>query len=96
MNEQLQKLVKQADYDLQQQFAKIDLACMRNSEKVLNAFQKNKIAEVHFGSTTGYGYDDIGRDTIERVFADVLGGSNAIYFWNACHNSCVICHATSW
>lgn len=78
MNEQLQKLVKQADYDLQEQFAKIDLACMRNSEKVLNAFQKNKIAEVHFGSTTGYGYDDIGRDTIERVFADVLGAEDAL------------------
>lgn len=78
MNQQLQKLIQQADYDLQEQFAKIDLACMKNSEKVLNAFQKNKIAEVHFGSTTGYGYDDIGRDTIERVFADVLGAEDAL------------------
>lgn len=78
MDTRLEKLVKQADEDLKEEFAKIDTSCLRNSEKVLAAFQKNKIAEVHFGTTTGYGYDDIGRDTIEKVFADVLGAEDSL------------------
>ena len=50
----------------------------QNTLKVLNAFHKYQINEVHFTSTTGYGYNDIGRDTIEKVFADVLGSEDAI------------------
>ena len=46
--------------------------------KVLKAFHNNRIADVHFGSTTGYGYGDIGRDTIENVFAEVLGAEDAL------------------
>ena len=46
--------------------------------KVLNAFHNNRISDVHFGSTTGYGYGDIGRDTIENVFAEVLGAEDAL------------------
>ena len=46
--------------------------------KVLSAFQKNRISDMHFGSTTGYGYNDIGRDTIEKVFADVLNAEDSL------------------
>lgn len=49
-----------------------------NSLKVLSSFHKHQISEVHFNSTTGYGYNDIGRDTIEKVFADVLGSEDAL------------------
>ena len=72
ISEEIENLANIAEKDLKEEFYKIDLACMKNSLNVLQAFQKNKIAEVHFNSTTGYGYDDIGRDTIEKVFADVL------------------------
>ena len=78
ISKQIEDLANEAEQNLKNEFAKIDLACTRNSLKVLGAFQKNKIAEVHFGSTTGYGYDDIGRDTIEKVFADVLKAEDAL------------------
>lgn len=72
ISEKIEDLANEAEENLKEQFLKIDLACTQNSLKVLMAFQKNKIAEVHFNQTTGYGYDDIGRDTIEKVFSDVL------------------------
>ena len=50
----------------------------KNLENFLNAFQEFKVKEVHFNSTTGYGYDDIGRDTIEKIFARVLKAEDAI------------------
>jgi cystathionine beta-lyase family protein involved in aluminum resistance len=48
-----------------------------NQLRVLNAFREARISESHFGGSTGYGYDDIGRDKIERVYADVFGGESA-------------------
>lgn len=74
----IDELIKNAESNLKEQFIKIDELCMKNSEKVLSAFQKYKISQAHFSSTTGYGYDDIGRDTIEKVFAAVLGGEDAL------------------
>lgn len=59
-------------------FQDIDNLCEKNSLKVLNAFQKHHISEVHFNSTTGYGYGDLGRDTIEEVYADILGAEDAL------------------
>ena len=50
----------------------------KNTLRVLSAFHKYQISEVHFSSTTGYGYNDIGRDTIEKVFASVLGSEDAL------------------
>lgn len=78
INQKLENLAMQAEENLKEQFSQIDLVCTKNSMKVLQAFQNNKIAEVHFGSTTGYGYDDIGRDTIEKVFAEVLGAEDSL------------------
>lgn len=74
----INELIKNAESDLNEQYMKINELCTKNSEKVLNAFQKYKISEAHFSSTTGYGYDDIGRDAIEKVFADVLGAEDAL------------------
>ena len=51
---------------------------MYNSMKVLKAFQDANISDVHFNSTTGYGYSDIGRDAIEKVFAQVLGAEDSL------------------
>lgn len=74
----INELIKIAENTIQDEFMKIDELCYKNSEKVLSAFQKYKISDAHFSSTTGYGYDDIGRDTIEKVFADVLCGEDAL------------------
>ena len=73
-----EKMIKNAEQCLYDVFKKIDENCMKNSEKVLNAFQKCKVSETHFSSTTGYGYDDIGRDTIEKVFSLVLGAEDSL------------------
>ena len=74
----IDEIFKNADIELCEEFKKIDLMCEKNSEKVLNAFYENKISETHFNSTTGYGYSDIGRDVIEKVFSSVLGSEDAL------------------
>ena len=61
-----------------EQFKLIDDVCFYNSEKVLKAFQENSVSETHFNSTTGYGYNDAGRDVIEKVFAKVFKAEDAI------------------
>ena len=72
------EIIKNAELEIKEVFEKIDEQCQKNSEKVLSAFQKYKISEAHFSSTTGYGYSDLGRDTIEKVFADVLKGEDSL------------------
>lgn len=59
-------------------FAEIDKNCELTSLKVLSAFHKYNVSENFFNSTTGYGYNDFGRDNIEKIFADVLDGEDAI------------------
>ena len=88
----LDDLVKNADTDLKCVFDKLDRDCYINSKRVLDSFIKNEVSEVHFNSTTGYGYNDIGRDVVEKVFADVLGGEDAIVrnqFISGTHALCV-------
>ena len=78
VKEDVIELSKKVEKEIKPQFEQIEKICEKNSLKVLKAFQDNRISEVHFGSTTGYGYDDIGRDTIEKVFAQVLGTEDAL------------------
>ena len=88
----LDDLVKNADTDLKGVFDKLDRDCYIYSKRVLDSFIKNGVSEVHFNSTTGYGYNDIGRDVVEKVFADVLGGEDAIVrnqFISGTHALCV-------
>ena len=56
----------------------VDRISFFNSMKVLNAFKNNKISSSHFEMSTGYGYDDIGRDAIERVYADIFRTEDAL------------------
>lgn len=57
---------------LQDRFAKIDQIAEYNQAKVLSAMQKNRVSAACFAATTGYGYDDVGRDNLEKVYADVF------------------------
>ena len=57
---------------LQKRFAQIDQIAEFNQAKVLTAMQKNRVSAACFAGTTGYGYDDVGRDNLERVYADVF------------------------
>ena len=72
------KLVSECEKELQTIFQKIDEQEYQNSLKVLNAFKELNISESDFNGTTGYGYGDIGRDKIDKVFAQVLGSEDAI------------------
>ena len=72
------KLVSECEKELQPIFQKIDEQEYQNSLKVLNAFKELNISESDFNGTTGYGYGDIGRDKIDKVFTKVLGSEDAI------------------
>ncbi|MGN0397100.1 MAG: aminotransferase class I/II-fold pyridoxal phosphate-dependent enzyme [Candidatus Fimimorpha sp.] len=56
--------------NLQERFQEIDKISEYNQLKVLKAMQDNRVAEAHFAATTGYGYNDMGRETLERIYAD--------------------------
>ena len=78
IDEDLERLAKEVEIEIAEGIAKVDERCVKNSLRVLKAFQDNKIADVHFNTTTGYGYDDIGRDTIEKVYAQVFHTEDAL------------------
>ena len=74
----INKLIETNEYALCDTFKKIDSVALFNQEKVLSAFQKERVALRHFSGTTGYGYDDVGRDTLSRLYADVFATESAI------------------
>ncbi len=73
-----EKLIKQCEEKLKKQFEYFEDVALYNQEKVLSAFQKNRLALRHFTGTTGYGYGDEGRDVLNTVFADIFGAEKAI------------------
>lgn len=78
ISEKTVEFVHNEEKKLEKEFKKIDEICEQNSLRVLSAFNKFEIAESHFASTTGYGYNDLGRDTIEQVFSYVLGAEDSL------------------
>lgn len=76
--ESTEKIVSESLAELAPRFAVLDETALFNQEKVLNAFRKNAVQARHFIGTTGYGYDDTGRDTLCAVFADALGAESAV------------------
>lgn len=63
---------------LKERFQEIDLVAEFNQMKVLKAMQDNRLSDIHFAATTGYGYNDIGRDTLEKIYADVFQAEDAL------------------
>lgn len=72
------ELVNNCEKEIKEELDKIDEICLKNSIKVLTAFNKNNISETDFTTTTGYGYNDCGRDKIEEVYKDVLKAEDAL------------------
>lgn len=88
ISEKVRQLGDRAQADLREQFERIDAIAETNTQKVLSAFQKNRVAESDFAGTTGYGYDDTGRDKLEGIYADIFGTEDAlvrIHFVNGTH-----------
>lgn len=75
---QTQQLGKEIEQKITAQFERIEEIAFYNQQKVLAAFRNNQVSENHFNGTTGYGYDDEGRDNLERVYADVFGAESAL------------------
>jgi len=78
ITKELLELSHSVEKELEDRFRKVDKICEYNSLKVLNAFRNNNISETHFTTTTGYGYNDIGRDTIEKVYSDIFNSEDAL------------------
>ena len=67
-----------AEKNVENIFEKIDDICEYNSLKVLKAFQDNNISDIHFNSTTGYGYSDVGREAIEKIYSQIFKAEDAL------------------
>ena len=78
ISEKVRELGRQAEAELWEQFSRIDGIAAQNTEKVLAAFQKHRVSESCFGGTTGYGYDDLGRDKLDEIYADIFGTEDAL------------------
>lgn len=71
-------LIEQTDNDIKEIIKKIDNLCLKNSQKVLEAFIENRVDYHHFNQTDGYGYNDDGRDVIEKVYATIFKAEDAL------------------
>ena len=71
-------LCKQAEEEVRPQFEAIEETAEFNQIKVLRAFSNHRVSEAHLGYSTGYGYDDLGRDTLEKIYAEVFGTEAAL------------------
>lgn len=88
ISDKVKALAAQAQADIRPQFDRIDAIAEENTAKVLAAFQKHRVSEAHFAGTTGYGYDDLGRDTLDLIFADLFHTEDAlvrVQFVNGTH-----------
>lgn len=78
IDDKLKEYAEKAEDICKSDFEEIDKTSEYNAAKVLAAFQKNNVSEASLGTTTGYGYSDIGRDKLDRVFADAFGAEDAL------------------
>lgn len=88
INDHIRKLGAEAQAELTEEFARIDSVAETNTARVLSAFQDNRVAEAYFAGTTGYGYDDLGRDKLDQIYAQIFGTEAAlvrVQFVNGTH-----------
>ena len=78
ISKQVRQLGEQAQAELREQFARIDAIAQENTQRVLEAFQDHRVADAYFAGTTGYGYDDLGRDKLDEIYADIFGTEDAL------------------
>ncbi|MDD2496888.1 MAG: methionine gamma-lyase family protein [Desulfitobacteriaceae bacterium] len=74
----LDSLVRQSEETAARCQKKIDETVRLNLHKVLSAFQNNRVGELHLGTTSGYGYNDLGRTVLEKIYAEVFGAEDAL------------------
>ena len=88
ISEQAYALGREAERKIAPYFARLEEICDKGTEKVLAAFRRHRVSDTMFAGTTGYGYDDQGRDTLDKIYADIFGaeaGLVRIGFVNGTH-----------
>ena len=88
LSDKVRALGDQAQRELVDEFSRIDIIAQENTQRVLAAFQDHRVADSYFAGTTGYGYDDLGRDKLDEIYADLFGTEAAlvrIQFVNGTH-----------
>lgn len=78
IDSKLLMLGRNVEATLKDRFEEIDRIAEYNQLKVLKAMQDNRLSDIHFAATTGYGYNDLGRDTLEQVYADIFRAEDAL------------------
>ena len=78
LSDQVLDIAKRAEENVKISFSAINETAEYNQIKVMRAFSSHKVSEAHLGMSTGYGYDDLGRDTLEKIYADVFGTQKAL------------------
>ena len=78
IRDDIRDFVEKSQDSLKEQFKRVDDIALYNQNKVLDAFRKFEVGQRHFSQTNGYGYDDIGRDTLCKIYADVFNAESAI------------------
>lgn len=76
--QEIEKMILDAEEALKGRFARVEETAYKNQRRVLDAFKRANVSARHFAQTTGYGYDDIGRDTLSDLFRELLGTESAI------------------
>ena len=82
------EMAKRAELRLDERFREIDAVSEQNTRKIMQAFQNHRVSDACFAGTTGYGYDDLGRETLDKIYAEVFGTEAAlvrIQFVNGTH-----------
>jgi len=78
LSEKAIELGEKYEAELKERFAKIDETAEYNQLKVIKAMQDNRLSDIHFASSTGYGYNDLGRETLEKVYASIFNTEDAL------------------
>ena len=77
ISKRIEELALNAEIALEPHFRRIDAISFENTKKIMNAFRNHRVSEAMFASTSGYGYDDKGRDTLDAIWAEVMGAEAA-------------------
>ena len=85
---QVYEMAARAEERIRSRFAQIDAVAEENTRRVMEAFQDNRVSDSCFAGTTGYGYDDLGREVLDKIYAQLFGAEAAlvrINFVNGTH-----------
>jgi cystathionine beta-lyase family protein involved in aluminum resistance len=88
ISDKISKISEECENDLKEIFKGFEYNSYVNQAKILKSFQDNKVSTMHLGSSTGYGYGDVGREVIEKIYSDVFGSEDAlvrVQFVNGTH-----------